>query len=178
MEILLGTGVVGLILLGIGYASAGTASSTLTVSSGSAGPNPTCAELCSLWNTRRATACSALAASTAATAALAAANSALAGAVAAAAVLLAAAVATSFIPIFGPAIAAPLFAAYAVAQALVMVLWGRQIAFANAASAAATAASTAVTAAAAARADLMARCTDQTTLTSCLATPSPCPGVP
>jgi hypothetical protein len=95
-----------------------------------------------------------------------------------AATLLAAAIATSLIPFVGPAIAAPIFAAYAIAQSLVIVLLGRQAAFAQAAASAANDATTALNNAAAARADLVARCKDQAALGKCLATPSPCSGVP
>lgn len=173
----LGIGVTaGLFLLG--YLSAGTPSSTLTITTGSAGPTATCATLCSLWNTRRSTACTAIAASAAAAAALAAANAALASASITAALLLAAAIAASLIPFIGPGIAGPLFAAYVVAQAAVVFLLGRQVAAAQAASAAAAAVTTALAAVAAARADLMTRCTDPTMLAPCLATPSPCAGVP
>jgi hypothetical protein len=91
---------------------------------------------------------------------------------------LAAAIAASFIPFIGPAIAGPLFAAYVVAQAMVVFLLGRQVAAAQAASAAAAAVMTALAAVAAALADLMMRCTDPTMLAPCLATPSPCAGVP
>lgn len=166
------------ILFVIGYLSFGAPDSTATIGSGGSGPSPSCATLCVAWNARRASACSALAASAAAASALAAANAALAGATATAAVLLAAAVATSLIPFIGPVIASGLFAAYATTQAVMIVLLGRQVAAAMVAGSAATAATNAVNSVATARAALMAGCTDAPALATCLATPSPCTGVP
>ena len=177
MEIAFGIGGAAIIFLA-GYLTAGTPSSSLTVAPGSAGPGASCATLCSVWNSWRSLACTALATSAAANAALAAANAALAGALANAAALLAAAVAASFIPFIGPAIAAPLFAAYAAAQAVAMFLLGRQVAAAQAASSAASDVRTALSSVAAARVALIAGCTNATALTRCLATPSPCSGVP
>lgn len=165
------------ILFAVGYLTSGVGS-TLTVLPGGAGASPSCSTLCTLWNAWRASACTALATSATAAAALAAANAALASASTTAALLLAAAVAASLIPFIGPAVAGPLFVAYAAAQALVVILLGRQVAFSQAASGAAVDASKALAGAVAARADLIARCTDPTILTPCLATPSPCPGVP
>src|SRR5689334_23129743 len=144
MGLAIGIGIgVGILFL-VGYLTAGTPSSTLTISTGSAGADANCDTLCSVWNSRRAIACTALATSASASAALAAATAALLSAVATAATLLAAAIAASFIPFVGPAIAAPIFAAYAVAQSLVIVLLGRQAAFAQAATSAANAATTAL----------------------------------
>ena len=180
MAIGLGLGIVGgaAILVLLGYLSSGVPSSSLTVSTGAAGPDATCTELCRVWNSRRSTACAALAFSAAANATLAAANAAYASAQATAASLLAAAIATSFIPFFGPALAAPLFAAYAAAQSVALVLLGRQLAASAAASSAAGAVTTALAAVDAARADLVARCNDPAALAQCLGTPSPCSGVP
>jgi hypothetical protein len=175
--IVLGVGVTAF-LFGLGAASG--PSSTLTISPGGSGPDASCATLCMTWNAWRSSACTAIAASAAAAAAaaaLAAANAALASAATTAALLLAAAAAASLIPFFGPAIAAPLFAAYIVAQAAVVFLLGRQVTASQAASAAAGDVTTKLAGVSSARADLMSRCTDPTALASCLATPAPCPGV-
>jgi hypothetical protein len=178
--------VIGAIVLGVGltavlfvagYLSSG-GSSTLTVLPGGSGPDADCATLCTTWNRWRSTACTAIAVSAAAATALAAANAALAGAAITAASLLASAVAASFIPFIGPAIAAGLFAAYATAQAVVVFLLGRQVAAAQAAGAASGDVTRTLNGTATARADLMAPCTDPAALSRCLATPSPCPGVP
>jgi len=158
-----------------GYVSGSSA--TLTVS-----PSPavdaSCASLCKTWNSWRSSGCLALAIATAAGAALAAANTALTSALITAALLLAAAVATSMLPFFGPAIAGPLWAAYIVAQAAVIVLMGRQAAAARSVTAATGDVTAKLAGAATARADLVGRCTDATALATCLATPSPCSGVP
>lgn len=172
----LGIGSTVLLLLA-GYLTAGTPS-TATVSPGSAGADPTCATLCSIWNRWRSLACSAVATSGAANAALTAANAALASAAMNAALLLAAAIVASLIPFIGPEIARPIFAAYLAAHALLIFLLGRQLAAAQAASLAANDVRTALAGVAAARADLVARCTDPAVLAGCLATPSPCPSVP
>src|SRR5712691_10044030 len=79
--------------------------------------------------------------------------------------------------VIGPALAAPLFAAYIVAQALVVFLLGRMLAAALAASGAASTASTDLAAVATARAAVVSGCTEPA-LTSSLATPSPCSSVP
>jgi hypothetical protein len=101
----------------------------------------------------------------------------LASAMLAALSLLAAAIATSFIPFIGPALAAALFAAYAVAQAYVLFLLGRLTAAASAASATASTATIDQATVLRARAAVMSGCTEPA-LTACLSTPSPCPAVP
>jgi len=80
-------------------------------------------------------------------------------------------------PVHRSGIAAPLFAAYIVAQALVVFLLGRMLAAALAASGAASTASTDLAAVATARAAVVSGCTEPA-LTSSLATPSPCSSVP
>ena len=176
--VLLLGGVGALLLFLLGYLSAGRPDSTLTIGSGGSGGTPTCDTLCATWNGLRATACAAVTVSAAAASGLAAANAALAGAVTTAAVLLAAAVAASLIPFIGPVIAGPLFGAYAVAQAAMIVLLGRQVAAAQTAAEAASGATGALAAASRARAALMAGCTDATALADCLAMRSPCAAVP
>jgi hypothetical protein len=166
------------ILFLAGYISFGAPDSTLTISPGGPGPTPSCDTLCAAWNTSRTAACTALTASATAASTLAAANAALAGATATALALLAAAVAASWIPFIGPAIASALFTAYATAQAAAIFFLGRQVAAAQVAGSAATAATTALARVATSRAALVAGCTDAPTLASCLATPSPCGGVP
>jgi hypothetical protein len=153
-------------------------SSTLISSPSASGANASCATLCTTWNAWRTAACTAIAASTAAAAALAAANAALASAATTAALLLAAAVATSLIPFFGSAIAASLFAAYVVAQVVVVFLLGRQVAASQTAGAAASEVTIKLAGVSSALAELMTSCTDPPTLAACLATPSPCSGVP
>lgn len=166
------------ILFAIGFYSFGAPDSTATIGSGGPGPKPTCATLCTAWTAFRAAACVAVAAAASAASALAAANAALAGAAATAALLLAAAVATAWIPFVGPVIASGFLAAYAIAQAATIVLLGRQVAAAGVAGSAATGATNALNRVATARADLVAGCADAPTLAACLATPSPCGGVP
>jgi hypothetical protein len=174
LAIALGAGAT-IILFGAGYGSG--PSSTLTGSPPPAADG-SCASLCKTWTSWRASACLALAAASAAGAALAAANAALASALAAAALLLAAAVAASMIPFVGLAIAPPLWAAYFVAQALVIFLMGRQAAAAQGARTATGDVTVKLAGVSAALADLRRRCTNQTALATCLATPSPCSGVP
>jgi hypothetical protein len=152
-------------------------SSTLTTSPGGSGSDPSCDTLCKTWNAWRSAACAAMAASAAMAAALTSANKALASASTTAALILAGAVAASLIPVFGSAIAGPLFAAYAAAMVSVVFLTGRQVAASQAASAAASDVATKLAGVASARSDLMTRCADAAAIAKCLATPPPCPGV-
>jgi hypothetical protein len=176
-EFLLGGGA-SVILFALGFFTGGGAAGTSGITIASPpGPGASCSVLCAFWNTTRLTACmSAAAAATAATA-LAAARAMLTSAMLVALSLLTAAIATSFIPFIGPALAASLLAAYAVAQAYVLFLLGRLTAAASAASATASTASTDLITVARARAAVISGCTEPA-LTACLTTPSPCPAVP
>jgi hypothetical protein len=108
----------------------------------------------------------------------AAANAALISAIATAALLLAAAVAASMIPFLGSVIAASLWAAYATAQLYVIYLLGSAAGAANVAANAANGVTRALAEVAKAEAALREGCSDATALAACLATPSPCSGVP
>ena len=160
------------VIFAAGYiaGSGGYGSADLTVSTDAGGPGK--------WKQRRAEACTAIMASDMAAKAQAAANAALVSAVAAAALLLAAAVAASLIPFFGSIIAASLFAAYATAQAYVIYLLGSAAGAANVAANAANGVTKALAEVSKAEAALKEGCSDATALAACLATPSPCPGVP
>jgi len=160
----------------VGSGGLGAADLTVTVDAG--GTGTPCDLLCRKWKQRRAEACSAISASDRAAQAQAAANAALISAVAAAALLLAAAVAASLIPLFGSVFAASLFAAYATAQLYVIYLLGSAAGAANVAANAANGVTTALAEVTKAEAALKAGCSDATALAACLATPSPCPGVP
>ncbi|MBA2400323.1 MAG: hypothetical protein H0V72_16785 [Bradyrhizobium sp.] len=168
------------VIFAVGYVvgPGGYGSADLTLSTDAGGAGTPCEVLCRTWKRRRAEACTAIMASDMAAKAQAAANAALVSAVATAAVLLAAAVAASFIPFFGSIIAASLFAIYATAQVYVLYLLGGAAGAANTAANAAKAVTTALAEVAKAEAALKEGCSDTTALAMCLATPSPCSGVP
>ncbi len=142
------------LIFAVGYiaGSGGYGSADLTVSTDAGGPGTPCDVLCRKWKQRRAEACTAIMASDMAAKGQATANAALVSAVAAAALLLAAAVAASLIPFFGGAANVAANAANGVTKALAEV--------------------------SKAEAALKEGCSDATALATCLATPSPCPGVP
>ena len=171
----------GAVIFAVGYiaSSGGYGSADLTIETDAGGAGTPCDVLCRKWKRRRAEACTAIMAVRLAAKAQAAANAALVSAVATAALLLAAAVAASFIPFLGSVIAASLFAIYATAQVYVLYLLG------GAASAARCGVrrsqgshDSARRSPAKAEAALKEGCSDTTALALCLATPSPCSGVP
>src|SRR5262245_32071590 len=169
------------IIFAAGYiaGSGGYGSADLTVSTGAGGADTTpCSALCGAWKLRRGQACSAIVASDMAAQALAAANALVTRAIATAAVLLAAAVAAQMVPIIGSIIAATIWAAWATAQLAVIYLLGSLAGAANVATTAAGAVTKALAEVAKAEAALKEGCTDPTALAACLATPSPCSGVP
>jgi hypothetical protein len=168
------------VIFAAGYVagSGGYGSADLTVSTDAGGPGTPCDVLCRKWKQRRAEACSALMASDMAAKAQAAANATLISAIATAALLLAAAVAASMIPFLGSVIAASLWAAYATAQLYVIYLLGSAAGAANVAANAANGVTRALAEVAKAEAALREGCSDATALAACLATPSPCSGVP
>jgi hypothetical protein len=168
------------VIFAVGYVvgSGGYGSADLTIETDAGGPGTPCELLCRKWKRRRAEACTAIMASDMAAKAQAAANAALVSAVATAALLLAAAVAASLIPFFGSVIAASLFAIYATAQVYVIYLLCAAAGAARVAAAAANGVTTALAEVAKAEAVLKEGCSDTTALALCLATPSPCSGVP
>jgi hypothetical protein len=168
------------IIFAAGYiaSSGGRGSSGLDLSVAAGGAGTPCELLCRTWNSRRAGACSAMAASAMAASALAAANAQLFGALTTAGVLLAAALAAQSFPLLGLVVASSLFAAYAVAQFAVIYLAGAAAGAANVAADAAGQVTRALAEVAKAEAALKEGCTDPTALAACLATPSPCAGVP
>ena len=168
-------------IFAVGYVvgSGGLGSADLTVETDAGGgPGTPCDVLCRKWKRLRAQACSAIMASDMAAKAQAAANAAVVSAAATAALLLAAAVAASLIPFFGSVIAASLFAAYATAQVYVIYLLGAAAGAARVAANAANGVTTALDEVAKAETALKEGCGDTTALAACLATPSPCAGVP
>ena len=170
----------GAVIFAVGYVvgSGGMGSADLTISTDAGGPGTPCEVLCRTWKRRRAEACTAIMASDMAAKAQASANAALVSAVATAALLLAAAVAASLIPFIGSVIAASLFAVYATAQLYVIYLLGAAAGAARVAANAANGVTTALAEVAKAEAALKEGCSDTTALAMCLATPSPCSGVP
>jgi hypothetical protein len=167
------------VVFAVGYVvgSGGAGSASITVSTDAGGGTP-CESLCRTWKLRRAEACTALLASAMAASALVAANALLTRAAITAALLLAAAVAAQAIPFIGSWISASLFAAYATAQVAVIYLAGSAAGAANTATGAANEVTRALAEVAKAEAALREGCTDPTALAACLATPSPCAGVP
>ena len=158
--------------------SGATGSTAATIDRDAGGPGTACDILCRIWNLRRADACGAMVASARAASLLEAANAKLVSAVATAALLFAASCAAQAIPFIGPALAGPLFAAYAVAQFAVIYLAGAAAGAASVAANAATEVPKALAEVAKTEAALKEGCTDPTALAKCLATPSPCAGVP